>query len=113
MMKKPLRQGDVLLIPEGHPCFTAPSGDLKPVPQALPGRHVLAFGEATGHHHSVVATGTALLEAPTGTRYLDVQEGGQSLTHQEHSPIPLEPTRYQVVRQQEWTDENEPRAVQD
>lgn len=93
---KPYRQGDVLLIPVAQ----APQ-DARAVASA-DGRFVLAYGEATGHHHSVSATGTALLETDTNERFLQIMEGsGIALEHQEHDPIVLPQGVYRVVLQRE------------
>lgn len=68
------------------------------------GRVILARGEVTGHHHEVLAAdGVTLPEAqffeePDGTRMLLIL-GDCVLTHQEHGPIALSPTRQEQVRQ--------------
>lgn len=99
-------QGDVTFLP----IATLPPG-LVPVP-AEGGRHIFAYGEATGHHHSTPARpGVALLDAPTegGHRYLTIDEliGDVLVEHQEHAPITLPPGRYEVRRQREATDDDE------
>lgn len=99
------RQGDVLLTRVS----AAPEGT--PVPPAH-GRHVLAHGEATGHHHSVPAGAGTLTRDGDGVTYLTLDELTE-LTHQEHAPIPLGPGAYLVTRQREWTDADEPRPVAD
>ena len=69
------------------------------------GRIVLAYGEATGHHHEVVAGETArempvaqFFEDPSGRRVL-LALAPCVLRHQEHGPIVLEPDRTVQIRQ--------------
>jgi len=104
-----IRQGDVLLV------RVATVEDGRDV--AENGRLVLAHGEVTGHAHTVVMdrpqTDTGkLIESVHGRRYLCLS-GPATLTHQEHGSIALAPGDYRVIRQMEWTDENEPRQVAD
>lgn len=92
------RQGDVLIeeveqLPE----------DIKPVAREN-GMVVLAHGEATGHHHSFSAGSAALLETPTGERFLTLRRRA-TLKHQEHDPIALPPGDYRVRRQREYSPE--------
>ena len=107
-----VRQGDVLLVPVGHPSFRAPVGVMAPVVSQVPGRHVLAYGEVTGHHHSLAATAGTLSLDEGGVTYLTLEELTE-VTHQEHAPLTLTPQMYEVRIQREWADENEPRAVLD
>lgn len=102
-----IRQGDVLLVP------------VKEIPKdakkrkAEGGRLILARGEATGHHHSFAASsGVQLLEAPDGTLYVDVPEGGAPLEHQEHSTLRVVGP-HRVVIQGEYDDAEEWRRVAD
>lgn len=96
------RQGDVLLtrvttLPAG--AQPAPAGD-------IPGRLALAYGEATGHHHSIVLHGdrVALFRDGGGGAYLVVSDGPpMALEHQEHSTIDLPAGVYQVPVQMEYT----------
>jgi hypothetical protein len=72
------------------------------------------LGEATGHHHSLMAAPGAVLddvasmfEVDTGDgkiTYLRVTGDGVSLVHQEHKAHAVPPGEYQVVIQQENTD---------
>ncbi len=107
-----LRQGDVLLqrvrsIPKG--------ATKKPTDQ---GRVILAYGEVTGHAHAVVVersdreTVEAFLAELDGVVYLSAPAGAR-VVHEEHGTIPLEAGTYKVIRQREWTDEDEPRQVAD
>ena len=101
------RQGDVLLVPVA----SVPGG--AKVVKREGGRTVLAHGEATGHHHSFGSdAGVALLEVPTGERFLRVTKAA-SLEHQEHTTIDVPPGVFRVIRQREFDDAEEWRRVQD
>jgi hypothetical protein len=88
------------------------------------GRHVLAIGEASGHSHSILANRARFFVAdrPTTTGiivgYLDgdaeaeVEHLKNLQAPAEHPALPLT-GRWQVRRQQEWSDEREPRRVED
>lgn len=91
-MKIMHRQGDVL--------FTK----IEALPEGLTQRtsQVIVEGEATGHHHSLVAG--RVLEAVTGHLYLEVLRATQ-VVHQEHNPITLEPGYYAITRQREYSPE--------
>lgn len=88
------------------------------------GRIILVKGEATGHHHSVPARGTTLLEptdyndaeflkimksagfkdpATSGARFIEITQDNAELVHQEHDAITLPPGFYVVARQREYT----------
>ena len=74
---------------------------------------ILARGEATGHHHSVVAASARLYHTATvGIMLLEVLRRVQ-LKHQEHAPITLPPGSYLVRRQREYISEGEQRWVAD
>jgi len=90
-----VRQGDVLLMLEAKP--NTKFSKVTPIN----GRLILAFGEATGHHHSIAATDVELMQA-NGIMYLDVKKAMTMLTHQEHAPIPLKRGAYRVVLQREY-----------
>lgn len=100
-MKNPfaVRQGDVMMFPSAVP------SDAKRVP-ARP----LAYGEKTGHHHSLVADGIAFEDAvemyeKDGQIYVSIKYEGVSLVHQEHKAHPsIVPGDYRIVIQQENTD---------
>ena len=75
----------------------------------------LAFGEKTGHHHSLMADPGVCLEDVAqmfevtdddGVKhFLRISGEGVSLVHQEHKAHPaIVPGDYQVVIQQENTD---------
>jgi len=98
------RQGDVMVeacaVPDGAKRVEAEAGRL-----------ILARGEATGHHHSLVADAETDLYERDGVLYLRLA-GVKVLEHQEHAPITLPPGDYRVARQVEYSPE-EIRRVQD
>lgn len=97
MQNKILAQGDVLLVRTSkstkHTTTVAPEN----------GRIILARGEATGHHHSLVADeDTRLLTEEGGRMLLEIMAGTKTLEHQEHGPIILSPGTYEVRLQREY-----------
>lgn len=106
------RQGDVLIVPANE----LPDG-LHKLPREG-GRVVLALGEATGHAHAIADRGATLYsDDPIAKRegnvvYLRITRP-VALRHEEHAPIHLDPGVYRVVRQREWTDDEEPIRVAD
>lgn len=62
---------------------------------ATHGRHIVAFGEATGHHHSFAAADGALLEDEAGDRWVQLAAEVDALpvVHQEHDVVTLTRTR--------------------
>lgn len=69
------------------------------------GRVVLAYGEVTGHSHSLDAARVELFEAPGGRRYLRML-APSALEHQEHGPHTLRGTTWhEVIRQREYAPE--------
>lgn len=111
-------QGDVYLrrVPALPP--TA-----KPQKTNAAGRVVLALGETSGHHHSLMGRvtlfrddggsgdGTFFLkvEAPTPLEHLT----GSDAPTGEHDTIMVDPGIYALPPQQEWTDDDEPIQVAD
>jgi hypothetical protein len=93
-----MRQGDVLLRKAEVP---------KEAKKGAEGNVVLAYGEATGHHHTLAGK---VKEMVLGERKFVVVEDVSQLTHQEHGTITVEPGTYEVVRQREWSDEEERRV---
>lgn len=92
------RQGDIWFE-------TIDDIDSNDVRKAEDGRIILARGEATGHHHSIIADGKVMaFNGPNGEVLLDVTEHTE-VTHQEHDPIPLAPDKYRTYRQREYTPE--------
>lgn len=96
-MKELRRQGDVLLMPVASIPKNANQ-------QKTKGRIVLAHGEVTGHAHTVDGQRAKLSIAEGGVTYLTVEQLTE-VRHQEHAPVTLEPGKYKVVRQREYTPE--------
>lgn len=101
------QQGDVLFIGVG----AIPKG-AKAIRPTKQGRYVLREGEATGHAHTVAASGTELLEQD-GIMYL-VADMDTIVQHEEHKPVALPKGIYAigpVVEEDPFADEV--RAVAD
>lgn len=96
------RQGDILIVPHAGP---VEGREIAPIG----GRHVLAEGEATGHHHSVPATGRVRFfrpdDIPAGTGGVLVAHEPWRLEHQEHDAIAVPAGTWRVVRQREYRPE--------
>ncbi len=84
---KMFRQGDVLVVA----CDEVPA-DAELVARDN-GRIVLAYGEVTGHAHTIHSPFAALVAKAV------------QLKHEEHSKIDLPAGNYRVVRQVEYTPE--------
>ncbi len=107
--RKPIRQGDVMLVP----VETIPEDAKAQRPSR---KLVLAEGEKTGHHH--VLQGEKLEElllpgdvAEIEQRFVRVLSEA-TLEHQEHSTLTIPPGDYEVRRQREYAPEA-PRQVTD
>ena len=96
MKKFQARQGDVFVkkvksMPEG----------LNPVPLDK-GRVILAYGEVTGHMHSLDSENCKLFVCPdTAQRFLEITSY-DALTHDEHDSIRLGAGIYKVIQQREY-----------
>ncbi len=99
------RQGDVFL----ERVAELPKGKRQ---EARDGRLILAYGEATGHHHSVAERDGELVETEAQEVYLRIMRT-TTLDHQEHAAITLEPGVYKVGRQVEYVPKALPRRVAD
>jgi hypothetical protein len=96
MKRLPVRQGDVLLVPvENIPMGCSPVS-------RRGGRLILAEGEKTGHHHAISDTDVALVIGEMERRFLEVGDGGATLTHDEHARIAVAPGPYEVLIQVEY-----------
>ena len=97
---------------------------------------ILAYGEVTGHHHSInllnnvklfknekgivcanildenldTANHTRLYRNAAGRMILEIDEGKAVLVHQEHAPIILEPGIYESEIQTEYDPEGDIRV---
>lgn len=111
-------QGDVYL----HRVTALPP-TAKPQKPNVKGRVMLALGETSGHHHSLMGR-VALFRDDGGsggaTFFLKVEKStplehlnaGDTPTY-EHDTIVVEPGIYALPQQQEWTDDDEPIQVAD
>lgn len=93
MFMKPIRQGDVLLIPEQSEV----QGEILP-------HLTLAFGEATSHSHRI-SEGKAQLIDRNGQWYLAVESMTATLLHEEHAAIEIPKGLWAVKIQREYTPE--------
>ena len=103
-MQKPyqIRQGDVLLVRQ-----TPPDKTKLTRAQPVGSRVILAYGEVTGHHHSLDAAHSQAWVDDAGVTWVEVKEA-MELLHQEHAPIPVETGWYRKsIPQREYT----PQAV--
>lgn len=111
--------------------FLAHQGDVLVMAAAIPesaqpvetnGTTVLAYGESTGHSHHIIGGGITMFrdDGGAGGTYLRVTEP-KSLEHgaigrpgtADHDAISLVPQDYEVLRQVEWSDDQEPIQVAD
>jgi len=99
------RQGDVLVMaidkyPEGV--------DASKVKQHKRGDElILAYGEVTGHHHTVVGNSLvaeALAEEHGNDIFFELLEPS-ALTHDEHETVKLPAGKYRKIQQQEYSPE--------
>lgn len=97
-------------------------GDVGLVKAAIPAeakstnKKTLAYGEKTGHHHSVAEAdieGAEIFEAGDQMFLRVTAEGGISITHQEHGPIQVAPGDYEVRIAREYDEEEDWRRVAD
>lgn len=82
----------------------------------LANSRVLAYGEATGHHHVLHGPSVTRWEVQEGNElvsYVEIAEALAELTHQEHATITLEPGIYRVTRQYEYVPGTVPNRVLD
>lgn len=117
MTRNVLRQGDILLIrTESAPAEFE---------RRAPGKAIVGYGEATGHHHVlemaqwVVAPGTTdddLRRFAQGERHMPVfvvATEPTTLTHPEHDALTVAPGVWRVIRQTQHVPGDLPRAVLD
>jgi hypothetical protein len=65
------------------------------------GSFILAYGEATGHHHKITAERLRIYQDAEGKHYLQVGESAE-LTHQEHKTITILPGIYRQEQEREY-----------
>jgi len=97
---KPIRQGDVLLIP----VKALPKDAIAQAPKG--NKVILAYGEVTGHHHRFEFLDTShnvkLFHGSGGARYLEVAAPAD-LLHEEHDTARVPPGKYLIPTQVEYT----------
>lgn len=90
------RQGDVLIVPVNEiPKSAEPQNRDN-------GRHVLAYGEVTGHAHAIHEPRARMFMDTGGGTYLDLPKPAK-VVHEEHATIGLDAGKYRVIRQREYT----------
>jgi hypothetical protein len=109
-------QGDLLVeridrVPEGF----------GPVEPDQHGRHVVASGEATGHHHVLRAPGVCQLAREGVSDRVVTTEGLAELLHDQgaeayvpthdHAPITLEKGVFRIIRQREWAGQSAKKVI--
>jgi hypothetical protein len=99
MTQQHYRQGDVLLVRVGE----IPPGATPVEDGTVRGRLVVAYGEVTGHHHSVAVADARMVKSAEDV-YLEIMRE-TPLEHQEHAAITLEPGIYRYVPQREYSPE--------
>lgn len=106
-----VRQGDVLLIP-----VEAIPENTKAVKRDR-GRVILAYGEATGHAHTITEEGVRLVtseQAEELRTWLLVETAEPvQLQHDEHDTLTIAPGRYEVRIQREYVAADLARNVAD
>lgn len=89
------RQGDIAII-----AAEIPTGEAKPIDREN-GLIILAYGEVTGHSHSIAAPIEVKWIEVEGERYID-SEHPLEVKHQEHDTITLPAGKFRVIRQREY-----------
>lgn len=103
-----IRQGDILLVPVA----LLPTG-AKAIRKKKGEDVIVAAGEATGHHHRIVA-GQRVREYRQGRRrFLSVPRGGAKLTHEEHDTLTIPGGKHEIVNQREYAPRQAPVRVYD
>lgn len=96
-LKAPIRQGDVLLVPV----------DKLPVGQIVKHSELtLAYGEATGHHHTLYQNADDIRSVVeeviiNGKRFIQL-DTEWLLRHQEHKEIRVPPSTYEIIIEREY-----------
>jgi hypothetical protein len=89
-----VRQGDVMIV----------AVDSIPKSAKKLNRKELAYGEVTGHSHSIADLDAAYLLEHGDELYMVVTaDGGVEIKHEEHAPHVVPPGNYQIVPQTETT----------
>ena len=62
---------------------------------------ILAYGEATGHHHRFVSEQVRVFESKEGNQFAEVAQPSK-LVHEEHAELEIPKGTYQVIIQREF-----------
>ena len=110
-MRRPVRQGDVLLVP-----INLTPKDAKKVKRDSRGRIILAEGEVTGHSHCVLDPEATLFVQDDidemADRFLRVEAETVEIVHEEHDTVVIERGDWAVRQKREYAPER-PRQVAD
>jgi len=87
------RHGDVLLRRVERP------KDVK-IEKENVKKHTIAFGEATGHHHTIYAEKINALSGFDERKYVEIV-GKATLKHQEHKALSIDSGTYEIVIEHE------------
>lgn len=105
MKRQPIRQGDVLLVPMSEKDIPEQHNE---VPRNGD-RVILAYGEVTGHAHSIIDDEVRLVTSEQAeqlrTWLLVETDAPVELVHDEHATVMVPPGAYEVRRQQEYAPE--------
>ncbi len=110
--RKGVRQGDIVLAPITE--AQIPKNMSVVAPEN--GRVIVARGEKTGHHHSILAENVALFrdDGAGGGLFLAVSGNAPvKLEHQEHRALDIAPGDYRVIGQRQASDDQHPQRVSD
>lgn len=106
------RQGDVLIIEIDTQETARLLATAKPVKREA-GRIVLAYGEVTGHAHAIANHAVKMFEVSAQPQRILTSEVDFAILHEEHIAVKVPAGTYRVIRQREWTDDDEVRYVAD
>lgn len=91
-----IRQGDVLIVPR-----ESINLDKEKLKEIGKGAKILAYGEKTGHSHTLSGDVTFYGNG-NGSTLCQVGREGASLVHQEHGQVNIEEGDYIVILQREY-----------
>lgn len=100
MEQEIFRQGDVFI--ERVDSIPVDATKIDPATQRVKGRLVLAYGEVTGHHHSVALVDVEECSQTAEAIYMRIMNE-TTVRHQEHAEIPLKPGIYKSYVQVQYT----------
>jgi len=62
----------------------------------------IAYGEATGHHHTLYGSPQAIIEGFDDKKYFRILGESVELRHQEHKTLKIEPGDYEITYEREY-----------